>query len=526
MDRSARRDDGEMPVFDADAPVAGGVRRGPPGLTGRRSGSARGVGLAVGAIVLLTAGVAAGGLLEPPSPSASALSSATSSDGSLAATDGPCIQAPLTRVPSFVIGVEGASLTAPGRAGYSHRPDGEEPGPGWIVPGSDSIMAEVPTGAAFEIRTSGGACVRHILAAYASALFDHPAPNDVHRLKDTQVGPPAQSPTLGVLPDGDWVLRVLVHFETGDNTAAGLIAGERFFRVLVGPGPFPTRDPIVTPIPDETPAVTPAVPCNPAPSTIDDIAVVLTAPRREPVVGVPDGSSPPVVDIGLGDAGELVILGDVCATSWHITRLDATTGTVVQVDAIDNLANDPAFASQNHWRIAAQVGTFDVIASLHLGPGLDVVRIWRVVSHEFTVPETLLRGADGAAVAALPGCGLVVQLTNGYSNGDGNCVAIGYPAGLEELHVPAWSVVALDISGWTLSGWNGQCGRIATDENGQEVFEWSCSLGGFSLEGGVAAPGPARFLARPGSYVVQLWVNAANEVGTYNVPMFALVAGD
>jgi hypothetical protein len=524
VDRSTRRDDGEMPVFDADAPITRGVRPNPPSFPGRRSGSTRGVGLAVAALVLLTAGVAAGGILETTTPSPSSSSSgATPSDGSLAATDGPCVQTPLTRVPPFVIGVEGSTLTASGRAGYSHRPDGEERGPGWIVPTSAGVIVAAPSGAAFEVRTTEGACVRHILAAYASALFDHPEPSDVHRLADGQIEPPTQSPTLGTLPDGDWVIRVLIHFETGDRSAAGLVAGERFFRVRVGSGPFPTA--AATPTPEPTPRVTPSAACKPAPTAVDEVDVVLAAPGDKAVAGVQDGASPPVVELGVGEVGELSIVGDLCATGWNITSLDATSGTVVSADKLDNAADDPTYASQNHWRVSIRVGTFDLIARLHLGPGLDVVRVWRVVGQEFAVPETLLRAENGEVVAALPGCGLSIQLTSGYSTGN-VCEGLGFPEGLAELHVPAWSPVIIDIPGWTITGWYGQCGRVVADV-GSEWFEQSCDLGGFSPDyGSGPPPGPARFLARPGAQIVQLSMTASSEMGTYSVPMFALVVGE
>jgi hypothetical protein len=517
MDRLARHDDGELPVFDADAPVASLHRPGHPSFSGRRTGSGRGVGIAVGALVLLTAGIAVGGILDPATPTSS-----PSSSGAATVTDGPCLMAPRNEVPAFSLGGEGSDEAIDGKSGYSSLPTGEVQGPGWIVPGiSADGVADVASSAALEVRASAGFCVRHILADYARAALRDPAPRDIRRLTDAQVQPPTQSPTFGLLPDGDWVVRIRIHFEPGGSGREGLVVGERYFRVRVGPGPF-----MAAPTPSSTPrpAVRPAVPCSPAPATIDDIVVVFSKLGGEPVVGLPDGSSPPLVKLQLGDNAELAVVGDMCATTWNITRADATTGLVVDVTGTDNPADDPAYASQNHWRLSVEEGTFDVVASLHFGPGLDIVRIWRVVVAGFTIPEVVLRADGGDTVAALPGCGISIQLANGYAYGD-SCGSMGFPAGLEELHVPAWSRVRLEITGWTISSWNGQCGRVVTD-NGSEIFEYSCNVGGYSVEPGAFPPGPAQFLARPGLQVMQLWVTGVGEAGTFSGPMFALVVGE
>ena len=88
--------------------------------------------------------------------------------------------------------------------------------------------------------------------------------------------------------------------------------------------------------------------------------------------------------------------------------------------------------------------------------------------------------------------------------------------------------MTLEIPGWTISSWYGACGRIDVDGGGLEYFNQvdSCYLGGYSLTGGASPPAPARFLARPGEQVIQLYVTATRDGDTFQVPMFALVTGE
>jgi hypothetical protein len=87
-------------------------------------------------------------------------------------------------------------------------------------------------------------------------------------------------------------------------------------------------------------------------------------------------------------------------------------------------------------------------------------------------------------------------------------------------------VIRVDVPGWTLSSWNGQCGRVVPDGGGGNYFEWECSLGGFYLEPGQEAPGPAEFLARPGDRLIQITIQADSDVGSYNVQQYLRVAGE
>jgi hypothetical protein len=377
----------------------------------------------------------------------------------------------------------------------------------------------------FELRTSGDTCIHWVMAEYADAGLDRePRASERHQLIDAAVEPASQRPGLGMLPDGDWVLRAVATFEAGGSGSAGPLIAEVYFRLQVGPGPFGSPTPIPTSGPKPTPAVTPAVACGPAPATAEAVEIAVSAPGQAAVLGGPAGTDPPTASVGVGDRLEIAVVGDACATSWDIQLLLDENVAVTQ--RRDNPLEDPDFAAQNRWTIQVFAEESRLVAELHFG-GLRVVREWRVVGIPFLVPEAALVGPDGSRVLALPGCGLVLALASGYSAGD-DCGSMGFPAGLVTLHVPAWSVVTFEIPGWSISSWYGSCGRIDVDGGGNETFSQlnGCYLGGYSVTGDASPPAPARFLARPGEQVVQLYVSATRDGDTFQVPMFAVVTGE
>ncbi|HEX5590034.1 MAG TPA: hypothetical protein VFX65_07070 [Candidatus Limnocylindrales bacterium] len=523
MGRDDRHAAAEVPVFDADeAPRA--RARGPRGAVvgGRRPGRARSVGIAVAALVVLTAGVAIGGILEGAAPSPSASAPATPEGSAVAAT---CTTA-TTTVPSFVLVPEGS--TTPGRAmllGLSHGRDVDSPSRGWLVPGGHGAEGALAVGSGtdLELLAQRTACLRYVLAEYASATLGRdPRPDDIRLLLDRGIEPGRQV-ELGTLPDGDWVVRAVAYFEIGIRGPEGLVYGERFFRVRVGAGPFPTAPP--TERPDPTPRVTPAVPCAGAPTDGDAIRVVLRTSSLEPVEGLPEGSEPPEVSVALGEDVELSIVGDACAIAWRIQAVLVESEDGLSVEGLTNPAVDPAYASQNRWRVELPAGDLRLVAELTFEAGIRVTRTWNVVGRGFDVPDVFLVGTDGTRVVALPGCGLYFELANGYQAGD-DCGVIEFPDGLEVLSVPAWSFVSIEVPGWTLMSWNGQCGTVGTDGSGSTTFDsGGCGLGGFSVEPGEAPPGPARFLARPGPQALQIYIHATLDGDTFSVPMYAYVTG-
>ena len=507
--------DEEMLVLDADAPPTAAVRASHQAAPGRRRGSSRGVGIAVATLVILTAGVVAGGFMDPPRP-----------DGTSDPAVGPCVPAGVDEVPAFKVGIDGSDVQVAGAIGYASLPRGNEGSKSWRVPspGVGEQVPELTPQDVLELRVDGNRCVRYVVAERAPAELAQPSSRDRRPLVDASVRPSSDAPALGKVPNGDWVIQVTAYFETGIEGDGGLVIGQRYFRIRVGDGPFPTVSP-ATPRPTTGPEFTPAVACGPTPAAADQVRVDLIAPGQDGVPGVAEAVDLPHVNVHLGEQLEMVIRGDACALSWTITVFDAETGDLVSRESEVNADDLPSTASQNRWLFDIPVGDHDVVAALHFGPELDVVRLWRVTGEGFDRPALILTAEDGSSVTAVGEDCLAVNLANGYSAG-GDCGPIDIPESIPTLRVDAWSVVRVDVPGWTLSSWNGQCGRVVPDGGGGNYFEWECSLGGFYLEPGQEAPGPAEFLARPGDRLIQITIQADSDVGSYNVQQYLRVAGE
>lgn len=518
MGRGPDRDEAELLVFDADAPPTRPAQAGRPGTPGGRRRSSRGIGIAVAALVVLTGGVVIGGILESPGP-----------DGNPRSDDPPsCIPTGLDSVPTFRVGVDGSPLFISGQLGSNHVPATQgEDNHTWRVPapGAAAQTPSITTSDVLEARVDGGRCIRYLVAERAWARLTNPGARDRTPMVDGVIAPASYSPALGTLPEGDWVIRVTAFFETGVGDVGGLVTGERYFRVRVGDGPFSSGPPPPTKAPRPSPGVTPALPCGVPPTAAEGVRIDLTAPGSGPVAGAAEGGDLPVVNVGLGDQIELAIADDACALSWSLTILDLETGDTVQAETVLNPNDLPEVAHQNRWPILVPNGAHDLVATFHFGPGIDVVRFWRVVGLSFDIPTTSVTAEDGSTVNAVPICGLSVELANGYSAGD-DCGGFEVPQDLPVLRVPAWSRIVVEVPGWTITSWNGQCGRTPSDGGGGTSFEYLCSLGGYYVEDGLAPPGPAQFIARPGDQAVQVFVSATNETGRFSVPMMLRVVGE
>ncbi len=514
MGRGADRDEFEIPVFDADSTVPGSGHHDPSGLAGKPAGRARGVGIAIAAISLLAVALAIGGSLEPSVPSGSPAPALPAR---------PCERVSTSNAPTFRIRAVGSDAAWGGALGSTHVPGADTPGRGWQVPVPERGRPahDVGSGVSLELSAVPGTCVRYLFAEFAYASLATPDPADRRPLIRATIEPPSANPVIGTLPDGDWVVRALAHFETGVDGSDGLVISEFYFRVRVGSGPElrPTLEP--------TPAVTPEVACGPMPASADEVEVVLGAPGIESVAGVPEGAEAPVVIIPPGEYPVVSVVGDACASSWEIGAF-LEDGSQRFLLAHYQNPDDPLLASQNRWLIRPGKGTSDVVARLHLGPGVDVVRSWRMEAPGLTVPDTFLVAETGARIRALPGCGITFSLENGYTSNSGPCGEyLEVPDELEVLRVLVWSRVALEIPGWTIASWNGSCGELGTDETGRRLFNQpdNCFLGSYSVALFETPPAPAQFLTRPGEHVVSLMLTGTRGGDWYEATMYALVDG-
>jgi hypothetical protein len=514
-----RRDDGDLPVFDALEP--GDFTGVGPGRPARRGGlgPARGAGIAAGALVLLVGAIAVGGLSLAPEPTASgdgtALPSGATTEG------GPCTRPREGQFPALTLAVRGTTDEVGELfvSGYGFGRQTQAPGwpvAGWPMPPTSRALVARPTDA-LALSASRDACFRHASVEY-TATRKLPATNPIKWFQDSLV-PSARTLILGGLPDGDWVVRVTAHFDSFETEPVGELVTVTYFRILSGAGPFVTEP---TLSPDPTPLISPTVPCATLAPT-PDIGVSLVVGSSAPVPGgANDGADPPEVHARLGDPIRVIVDGDVCAVRWNIGLVNDETGEEISVDRFDRPNDDPGYAAQNRWDISTY-GQQTLTADLHFPGGINIVRSWRVIIDPFVVPALFLVGPNGARFEATAGCGLYVHLSNGYEAGD-DCGSIGYAPGPEALMVRAYRAIHLDLAGWTIVGWGADCGRVTGVDDMQFEAPDGCGLGGGYSESGVALEDPPAFLLPPRDTVVRIYIAAIDDAGDqYNVSYFAHV---
>jgi hypothetical protein len=514
--------DDDLPVFDAPEP--GAPRPGGRRPAGRgRLGPARGIGLAAAALVLLVAGIALGDLpdparaTDPPRPTSTPATTAglpqRTFDPAEYAT--ACRLAPASEVETQLrLRVDGAG-DAPGQAGLDER------GIPWRVPEvGDAVRAD--PAAVLVLVTNPGACLTSV-AIGAVRTADVPGPASID-LRRQSFDPATSVVAIPGQPDGDWILRVTAQFDSLDDAPDPTIV--TYFRLISGLGAAasdaPTRTAGTGTATDE--------PCRPPPPDGSTVEVTLTdlagSQRSGPATtGIVPGSDLPVASIALGDTGLVELLGGFCATAWQIEVTEAVGGSTVAEQVFDGSGGVPPGAGRT-WRIDPGVGTFNLVAYLEIGTDSLVVRAWRVVENSFVVPAARLTGVAGGSASMLPGCGLLVSLANGYENREA-CPTIGYPAGLEVLRVPAWSPVTLEIPGWDILTWSGECGSLGPNDSGTEVFlADECTLGSYDIDPGAQPRAPVRFLVRPAPHVVRISVTAQRAGDRFTAILYGLVDGE
>jgi len=525
MTGETRRDDGDLPVFDALEPgdfTGVGPRR--PARRGG-PGPARGAGIAAGALVLLVGAITVGGLSLAPEPTASgdgtALPSGATTEG------GPCTRLREGQFPALTLAVRGTTDEVGELfvSGYGFGRQTQAPGwpvAGWPVPPTSRALVARPTDS-LALTASRDACFRHVSVEYTAthALSFDPTTasgNGTRWFSDSLV-PSARTLILGGLPDGDWVVRVTAHFDSFETEPVGELVTVTYFRILSGAGPFVTEP---TLSPDPTPLISPTVPCSTVAPT-PDIGASLVVGSAAPVPGgANDAADPPEVHARLGDPIRVIVDGDVCAVRWNIGLVNDETGEEISVDRFDRPNDDPGYAAQNRWDVSTY-GQQVLTADLHIPGGIDVVRSWRVIIDPFVVPTLHLVGPDGARFETTAGCGLYVRLSNGYEAGD-DCGSIGYAPGPEALVVRAYRAIHLDLAGWEIVSWGATCGRVTTVDNLQFESPDGCNLGSAYSELGAALKDPPAFLLPPRDTVVQIWIGAIDGAGNrYSVTYYAHV---
>lgn len=504
-------------VTDPTIAARGGVEAPLAPVLARRTGLRGRAGLiavAVGAVVIVAAGMGLGGPAPVLDPRATATTT-TASDASGSRSPDPAAAGPTKLPGSGCLPVDPADLpelrlasTSGERGGRrgsepsGSTATGSDSTADWPVPGPSSAVA-LGVSASLVLVPEESACVRRATVEVVGMnnLGDPPIPLGPG---DIALNPPRARVVLAGLPSGDWVVRVVARYATGDPAIAemDLPVIERFFRVASA------ERPAVTPL------ITPTVPCGDPPRGGLFPPLLLAVGDGEPVRGInvttfpgsilPTGA---LVSGSFPDPVELRIEGDVCATSWAIDVLDPVQGNIYIQLAQDNPLENPAYVSENRIILTNLPLGRSVVRATVAFQLLTVHVAWELEIAGPPTPGATFGRADGTEVAGLPGCGTNWWLETGASAFE-LCPIPNVPDQLNVLTVRDGEVVTVDLPGWTIENWSGACGERGAMP-GELVQVAFCSLGGQG--DGVGPAGPARFVPFPGRTIAWLWLSAEKD---------------
>ncbi|MBI2763345.1 MAG: hypothetical protein HYX54_06295 [Chloroflexi bacterium] len=510
----------DLPVFDAIESLTDPGRPPGGGPPLRGLGPARGAGAAVGILALLVIGIVVGNIsmaADPtgsPGPSSASSSSARPSGSPEIAG---CRSPRQGEFPAVTLGIPGETRLVEGLFGFGTGYGQPTAEPAWQIPPASTALV-VGADSRLVVGTRLRACFRHLIVQYQ---LTEPMQRDAGLQPfNADIEPSSGTITIDGPPDGDWVGRVTADFDTF-GTLPGDVVTVTYFRILSGSGPFVTGPSTQRPTP--SPVVSPAVPCGSLPPTLD-VGVSLFIGSDLPVAGaLGDAAVPAEVHIRPGDGIRMIVDGEACAVSWVIDLLDSESGVGTVIDSISNEADDPAFAAQNRWDLAITGRSGILTADLRFRGGLRVIRTWNLVADPFDVPALFLIGPSGTRFEASAGCGLGLELSNGYQAAD-SCGSIGYKPGPEALRVQAYRTIHLDLPGWQILSWGASCGRVTTLDAPQFDSPDGCGLGGGSSDSGGPLLDPPAFVLPPGDTVIQVGIGAVDVGGNrFNVNYYAHV---
>lgn len=499
------------PVTAARDGVQAPVR---PVLAGRRGLRQRAglVAVAVVAITVVAAGIGLGGRGTGPEPSPFGSSTSTdeSSPNPVGATSTGPIATPATACVPVGPGdppevrlwpTTGEADPVLGVAGPSLASGATLPTQDWPVPTADQALHMDRLGS-LVLLVDEGACASRVVAEYLPVprLDERPAPLGAGEIN---VDPPRDRIVLRSPPAGDWVVRVEVflwHGAGGRSVRADL---ERFFRV--------TEDG-----PEVTPYMTPAVPCTPLPIDARPPTLTLRVGDGSPVRGIDPATFPgdmlrngAIVEGTFPDRVELLVDGDVCATSWSVEFLDYGGGGALGGSALDNPGENPLFASQNRiWLNDALIGTTVVFATVRFGVDRTAYGAWELTLIGPEAPDGEFIGLDGRAVPAARNCGAYWTVAGGVSSSE-TCPDSALPDDLALLTVRGGDPVRFDIAGWHIQSWTVYCGTRSIEDPGYLDGNVSCDLGS-------GTEGPAIFLPFVGRTIVMVSVAADRDGDVVN----------
>ena len=490
------------------------------------------------AVVVLAAGIglAGNGFSSPPSSAAPSAVSSTTVGPTAAATPTASPLPPPT--PNTGLGCSPVRLGAPPEIRLGVDADdplairGVAPGPGpdespsqapaWpVLPVEGALTA--PGRPSLYLISEEDACVRYVVADYVPGDPGVSVPFPIS-FRALNVNPPRSIVPLGRLPSGDWIVRVVAYFSTDTAGQEDASVVERFFRVANADtaGPFPT------------PLVPPAVPCAGPPVGGISPTLVLSDGAGGLVEGTPDLGAPlivpPITPVRLGDPIEIRVAGDACAIAWAIRAEQPVDGGVSDIEREDNAANDPFLFAQNRWRLHdLWTGTTVINATIRFSADVVVTNRWHLDVQGGAVPAARIVAPNGAAVDAVHAqCGASWQYESG-TGGYEYCTGNSIPPPLIALRVAPETPLRVEVPGWTIVGWGGDCGRLDPSNPDQPYQNVDgCGLGGWwhGVEGpppsGLPAV-PAAFLPRSTGPLVQLYLTVQRGGVTVSFGVWAMI---
>ena len=336
------------------------------------------------------------------------------------------------------------------------------------------------------------ACVRYVIAEYRPADPSLKGPFPI-AFRTLNVSPPRSVVTLGALPAGDWVVRIVTYFSTGVLGQEDANVVERFFRVISGAGGGPLPFP-------ESP---PAVPCVPLAAGAPGPELALYGADVEAVAGIPPGTGTPSLESAeLGATIEIRSVGDVCARAWQITAHLVEDGQDYGLASQENPASDPFQFAQNRWLLAGvPSGLLQITAAMDYSLDVHVTRRWNLAMYVPELPPVRLLVPDVDEAFALPGCGTSWVFPSATS-GSETCTGPAFAGEPDTITVKAGVPVELDVPGWQVTSWSATCGRFDAPNRASNPFLTvdNCDLGGSLV------PGRIVFLPRASAPLVRIYL--------------------
>ena len=426
------------------------------------------------------------GSLAPSGSSAAQMSPSTPGESLLPPTTSPVLQCAPVRLgkpPEIRLTSNPGGMVIEGVAGPSVNGGTGSGAPTWpVLPLGGALRAGQST---LDLSALDHGCIRYVATEYAPSSIGNssggasfPVP-----FRTLNVSPPQSFVSLGSLPAGDWTLRVVAYFSTGQVGQEDASVIERFFRVITSP----SDDPV--PIP--TPITAPAVACAPLPRDGGPPSLVLTGSPNGPIQGTTGISALSRVPVRIGDRIEVRVNGDTCALAWDFTTAPDSNPDYTHSDGEPNPGNDPFLFAQNRWLLHdLPTGQVAVTATVRFSADVSTTARWLLdvqaaMSRWYaSPPPTARRSWPHGLRVDQPG------FRSARRAASRSALAAPLPPTIPFLTAPDESLIRIEVPGWTIMNWGASCGRPdPSSPTSPFVIVGGCDVGGWYSR---TARGPRR----------------------------------